>query len=339
MHHQAYELHAPHAGSSRVLQMRQTKLPVPAAGEVRVAIEATGVAYADIVMRRGLYEGAKPPVTPGYDLIGRVEEIGEGVAGLVVGQRVAGITVTGSYATHRNVDARWLVGAPETVDAASLVAATLNGVTAWQMLHRIASPAQGESILVHGAAGGVGTMLLDLARLDGIRALGAASPAKHDEISARGATPIDYTREDVSARAREVSGGVVAAFDHIGGAHARRVSMAALRPGGVTVLYGAYDATRDGKVRPLNIAKLMLGQRFSSFDLFRASQGIVGYSVAVWRDHRTTAYRHDLSQVLQRVGAGTIKPLVGATFPLAQAAQAHRALESRAVAGKVVLLT
>jgi NADPH:quinone reductase-like Zn-dependent oxidoreductase len=335
----AIEMHIPRKGPASVLTAIERRLPAPAADEVRVAIEAAGVAYADIMMRQGLYPGHKPPVTPGYDFVGRVEAVGIGVRGLAVGQRVAGVTATGSYATRRNVKAQWLAPAPEGVEAAQLVAVALNGVTAWQMLHRVANPAPGEWVLVHGAAGGVGTLLLDLARIAGIRAIGSASRGKADIIRARGGVPIDYRGEDVAARARALSdGGVVAAFDHIGGRHFKKVSMAALRPGGVGVLYGGYDATRGGKIRPLAVLDMLVNTGFSSFKLFGKGQGVVGYLMPVWRDARPTAYQQDLAAVLRLVAEGALSPLVGATFPLREAADAHRALETRSVAGKIVLL-
>ncbi|HEY0649472.1 medium chain dehydrogenase/reductase family protein [Phenylobacterium sp.] len=335
----AFEMHAPRKGPATVLRPLERRLPPPGPGEVRVAIEAAGVAYADIMMRQGLYAGQSAPVTPGYDFVGRVEAIGPGVAGLEAGQRVAGVTVSGSYATRRNVDARWLAHAPEGVDAAKLVAAVLNGVTAWQMFHRIASPAPGEWVLVHGAAGGVGSLLLDLARLAGVKAVGSASANKADVIRSYGAEPADYRSEDVAARTRALSGGgVVAAFDHLGGKHFKKVSMASLRPGGRGVLYGAYDMTRDGKVNPLAIAGLLLNASFSSLSLFGKGQGVVTYNCQPWRDARPLAYRQDLADVLTLVGDGALSPLIGATFPLRDAAQAQRALETRSVAGKIVLL-
>jgi NADPH:quinone reductase-like Zn-dependent oxidoreductase len=336
---QALEMHIPRKGPASVLTAVERRLPPPAAGEVRVAIEAAGVAYADIMMRQGVYAGHKPPITPGYDFVGRVEALGPGVDGLAVGQRVAGITVFGSYATRRNVKAAWLAQAPEGVDAARLVAAVLNGVTAWQMLHRIASPAAGEWVLVHGAAGGVGGLLLDLARLADVRAIGTASRGKADAIRQRGGEPIDYAAEDVVARTRALSGsGVVAAFDHLGGKHFKTVSMKALRPGGVGVFYGAYDTTRGGKVNPLAVADLLLNARFSSLGLFAKGQGVVAYSSEPWRDGRPSAYQADLATVLKLVADGVLTPLVGATYPLRAADKAHRALETRSVAGKIVLV-
>jgi len=335
----AIEMHVPRKGSADVLTPLQRRLPPPP-GEVRVAIEAAGVAYADIMMRQGVYAGQSPPVTPGYDFVGRIEAVGAGVTELAAGQRVAGVTVSGSYATRRNVNAQWLAPAPEGVDAAKLVAAVLNGVTAWQMFHRIASPAPGEWVLVHGAAGGVGNLLLELARIAGVKAIGAASASKAEVVRARGGEPVDYRAEDVAARARALSGGgVVTAFDHLGGKHFKKVSMAALRPGGVGVLYGAYDMTRDGKVNPLAIADLVMNASFSSLGLFGKGQGVVAYSAQPWRDGRPLAYQQDLAAVLKLVEDGVLSPLVGATFPLREAAQAHRALETRSVAGKIVLVT
>jgi NADPH:quinone reductase-like Zn-dependent oxidoreductase len=335
----AFEMHMPRKGPADVLVPLERRLSAPGAGEVRVAIEAAGVAYADIIMRQGIYPGWKPPLTPGYDFVGRIEALGPEVAGLEVGQRVAGVTIAGSYATRRNVDARWLVLAPESADAVQLVAATMNGLTAWQMFHRLTPAEPGEWVLVHGAAGGVGSLLLDFVRMAGVRAIGTASAGKASVVTAKGAEFIDYRTEDVVARALSISdGGVVAAYDHMGGKHFRSVSMRALRPGGVGVLYGGYDATRDGKLRLLAAADLVLNSIFSGYRLMARSQCVASYSVTVWRDERPSAYRRDLTQILSLVAEGKLSPLIGATYPLAEAANAQRALETRSVAGKIVLV-
>lgn len=336
---EAFEMHVSRSGDADVLEPRWVQLAPPGAGQVRVRIEAVGVAYADIVMRRGLYATAKPPVTPGYDFVGRVEAMGANATGWQVGQRVAGVTVSGSYADRRNVEARWLVPAPESVGADTLVAAVLNGVTAWQMLHRVAQIGVGDWILVHGAAGGVGSLLLDMAKHAGVHVVGTASGGKLQAVRSRGATALDYQSEDVATRARALSeGGVVAAFDHIGGRHVRKVSVPALKPTGVAVLYGGYDATRGGKAHPLAIADLVLNSRISAYALFGKSQGVVSYSVPAWRDLREQAYRSDLATVLKLVGDGALKPSIAEVIPLRDAAKAHRALETRSVTGKIVLL-
>lgn len=334
----AIEMHMPRTGPATVLQRREVTLPPPRPGEARMAIEATGIAYADIVMRQGLYPGVKTPATPGYDLIGRIEALGEGVTGFTVGQRVAALTVTGSYASRRNVEARWLTVAPEGADAGALVAAVLNGLTAWQMFHRVALAAPGEWVLIHGAAGGVGNLLLEMARNAGVRAIGTASAGKKAVVEARGGVHLDYAAGDVAARAREISGGgVVAAYDHIGGKHLKAVSVPALRQGGTAVLYGGYDATKGGKVNPGALVSMMLNNSLSAMKLFGESQGVVGYNVSYWRNARTEAYRQDLAAVLGAVAEGKITPLIGLDLPLAEAAKGQQALETASVAGKVVL--
>jgi len=335
----AFEMHMPRTGKAGVLTARQVTLPPPGAGEARVKIEAAGVAYADIVMRQGLYPGVKAPVTPGYDLIGRIEALGAGVEGFTVGQRVAALTVTGSYADRRNVEAKWLVPAPEGADARALVAAVLNGLTAWQMFHRVAVAAPGEWVLIHGAAGGVGNLLLEMARNAGVRAIGTASAGKKAVVEDRGGVHVDYAAGDVAAKVRDISGGgVVAAYDHIGGKHLKAVSMASLRQGGTALLYGGYDATRGGKVNPGALVGMMLSNGLSAMSLFGQSQGVVGYNVTSWRNARPEVYRQDLAAVLAAVAAGSIKPLIGATMTLDEAVEAHEALERAAVAGKIVLV-
>ncbi len=334
----AQEMHMARTGPAKVLKAREVTLAAPSAGEVRVAIEAAGIAFADIVMRQGLYPGVKAPVTPGYDLIGRVEALGPGVEGLTVGDRVAGLTVTGSYASRRNVEARWLVPAPEGVAAETLVAGVLNGLTAWQMFHRIAVAQPGEWVLVHGAGGGVGSLLLELARRAGVRAIGTASAGKRGVVEARGGVHLDYRAGDVAVAAREISsGGVVAAYDHIGGKHLKTVSIPALRSGGTAVLYGGYDATRGGKLRPGAVLDMLLNNSLSVLGLFSASQGVVGYNVTSWRDARPAAFRQDLTTVMDLIGSGELDPMVARVLPLSEAAEGQRLLEGATLAGKIVL--
>ena len=334
----AFEMHMTRTGGVEGLQGREVELPPHGPGQVRVAIEAAGVAFADIVMRTGLYPGVKAPVTPGYDFVGRIEWLGAAVEGFKVGQRVAALTVTGCYATHRNIDARWLVAAPEGPPAESLVAGVLNGLTAWQMFHRVAGSVAGEWVLVHGAAGGVGGLLLDLARLSGVKAIGTASAGKRAEVEAKGGVHVDYRAETVAARAVEISGGgVVAAFDHVGGPHLKTASLAALRSGGTAVLYGGYDATKGGKARPGAMLKMLLADRLSALKLFSESRGVVGYNVTSWRNARSEAYRQDLTQVLKLIGEGAIQPTIAKVLPLSEAGEAQALLQSAKLAGKIVL--
>jgi NADPH:quinone reductase-like Zn-dependent oxidoreductase len=339
MTNQALEMHVPHAGPPEVFVELERDLAPPAAGELRVAIEAAGVTHSDILSRLGRYSGQRLPVTPGNDFVGRVESIGEDVAGYVVGQRVAGTSLGGCYATRRNISASSVVTAPESTDAVSLVAATLNGVCAWQMFHRLANVESGEWVLVHGATGGVGSMLLDIARLAGANVIGTASAKKALAVTSRGGVHVDYDSEDVAARARSISdGGVVAAFDHVGGKHLIEVSMSALRPGGMAVLYGLYNLTRNENPPPDAIADLMLNDKLSGTQMFTQSKSYAGYILTPWSTQRPAAYKRDMQQVLGLVSEGKLSPLIAATFPLQEVAKAHRAMESRSMTGKIVLV-
>ena len=335
----AQEIWVPRNGGSQLLEVRSVKIPAPDAGQVTVRIEAAGVAYADIAMRVGTYPGVKAPFVAGYDFVGRIVAVGNGVEGFAAGDRVGGITVTGCYASLRNVDASLLVKAPERCDAAKLVAATLNGLTALQMLRRVTAPERGEWILVHGASGGVGSLLLDLAALAGIRTIGTCSARHMEWVSARGGVAIDYSDTDFLDRILDISGGgVVAAYDHIGGRHFRKRSMAALRDGGVGVLYGAYEVNRGGRFRPAALVSLLAGGRYSPLGLVSSSKGIVTYLADAMVRHRVETYRADMASVFAMVDNGTLDPIVGTRLPLERAAEAQIMLENRAVSGKIVLI-
>jgi NADPH2:quinone reductase len=183
-------------GGPEVLKCVEEHLPKPGAGEVRVKILAAGIAFADVLMRRGLYPGTpKFPFTPGYDLVGNIDALGDAVSQFVIGQRVAALTMIGGYSRYTVVPAGRLVPVPDGLDPAEAVSLVLNYVTAYQMLHRVAKLREGQRVLIHAAAGGVGTAALQLGRLAGLEMFGTASKAKHQLVASLGATPIDYRSE------------------------------------------------------------------------------------------------------------------------------------------------
>ena len=206
-------------GGPEVLQWLEDDLPAPAPGEVRVKILASGVAYADLLMRRGLYPGTPPfPFTPGYDIVGDIEASGPDVTGFQVGQRVAALTMTGGYGRFTNVLASHLVAVPDGLDPAEAVSLVLNYVTAYQMIHRVAQLREREKLLVHSAAGGVGTAALQLGKVVGLVMFGTASKPKHPLLTGLGATPIDYRSENFVERIRQLApDGLDGVFDPIGG--------------------------------------------------------------------------------------------------------------------------
>src|ERR1700742_650057 len=216
---QATEIVLPGVGAPETLEIHTRELPAPAPGQAVVRVEATGVSFAEQQMRRGKYYDQPPfPFVPGYDLVGVVEAAGPGVDAILVGTRVAVLTKVGGWASHVLVDAATVVPVPDGVDPAEAETVVLNGITAWQMLHRKARVRAGQTILVHGANGGVGTTLVQLARLADVRVIGTASPRHHDRLRELGVIPIDY-HADVPAAVRALApAGVDAVFDHLGGA-------------------------------------------------------------------------------------------------------------------------
>jgi NADPH:quinone reductase-like Zn-dependent oxidoreductase len=320
----------PGVGEPETLQPQLRDLPAPGPGQTVVRVEATGVSFAEQQMRRGkYYDQPAFPFVPGYDLVG-VDE--------ATGQRVAALTKIGGWAQHVVLDSADLVPVPAGVSAADAETVVVNGITAWRMLHRVAKVRPGQTIVVLGANGGVGSTLAQLARHAGIHVIGTASTAHHERLRALGVTPIDYRTEDVPARVRALAPhGVAAVFDHVGGPGVAD-SWRMLARGGALVCYGT-AATRDvpGNSRwPVLklVAQLFVwnvapnGRRASFFNLWAGVRNRARFRAEV---------REDLSQVLALLAAGAISAQVARTFPLREAAAALRFAEAGGLAGKVVI--
>lgn len=321
-------------GGPETLKYIEEDLPEPGRGEVRVRILAAGVAYADVLMRRGLYPGTPaPPFSPGYDLVGEIDALGEGVTDFAVGRRVGALTVRGAYARFAVVPAELLVPVPETLDPAEAVCLILNYVTAYQMLHRVAKVSSGQRILIHGAAGGVGTALLQLGSLHGLTMYGTASKPKHGAIAAAGGIPIDYKTENFSIRVRELSpGGVDAVFDPVGGTNWWR-SYRLVRPGGALVCYGVSKVVTSGKIAGAG--------SFLLLEILKAipdGRRCGWYNITNLRKAQPDWFRADLKILFELLAERKIQPLVASRLPLRQAAKANEQLERADFAGKIVLL-
>src|SRR5689334_21450355 len=247
-------------GDPEKLEVIDAPLPTAGPGEVRVRVLASGLEYTDVLIRRHLYPQTmhrRPPFVLGYDLVGEVDELGEGVSGFRLGERVADMTVLGSNAAYRTLRADRLTRVPTGVDAAEAAALILSWTTAYQLLHRAARTQRGERVLVQGAAGAVGQALLVLGRLAGLELWGTARGAHAALIRELGATPIDYQREDFT---RVLPGGFDVVFDGIAEDGYRR-SFTALKRGGLLCAYG-YSAGVQAQRRMLTmlmwIARLYL---------------------------------------------------------------------------------
>lgn len=325
-------------GGPEVLRVVERDVPEPGPGEVRVRVLASGIAFADVLMRHGKYPGVpKPPFTPGYDVVGEVEKPGAGVAGVEVGTRVAALTQIGGNAQSVVLSADELVSVPDGVDATEAASLTLNYVTAYQMLYRVAKVEPGERVLVHGAAGGVGTAMLQLGRLHGLEMYGTASAGKHELVSKLGATPIDYRAEDFVQRTLSLTGdGVDAVFDPIGGRHLAR-SWKTLRRGGRLVGYGMASTVGTGGLVTAGILAGTMG-RVALRDALPNGKKADFYVILGFKKKHPEAFKEDLSLLLGLLAEGEIQPVVAERLPLEDAARAHGLMENAGVRGKIVLL-
>jgi NADPH:quinone reductase-like Zn-dependent oxidoreductase len=317
-------------GGPEVLQPVDLAVVEPGPGELRVRVRACGVGATDLIMLTGSYAFApKLPVVGGYEIAGIVEALGVGVSGFHVGQRVAALTVHGGFAEILVRGAAHFVPIPDEVSDVDAASVILNYVSAWQMIHRMAKIQPGQTALVTGAGGGVGTAILQLLKLAGVKTWGAASVSKHGLVARLGATPVDYQAGPIDRliRACEPSG-VDVAFDAIGGANIRKC-LRAVRRGGTVVGYGFMAA--DGTLAKAGMfLDLFAGARL------RGRRGTF-YGISLWYRRDPKPFHEDLPKILALLARRQLKPVIAATFPLREARKALELLATGRVEGKIVL--
>jgi NADPH:quinone reductase-like Zn-dependent oxidoreductase len=321
-------------GGPDVLQAIEEPIPAPAEGEIRLRTLAAGVSAFDVMLRSVSFPGfPKTPFTPGVDVVGVVDDLGEGVEGFDVGQTVAALLESGgAYAEYVCIPARLAVPVPAGVDPAAAVCVVANYLTAHVMMHQVAQVKEGQRILVHGAAGGTGSALLELGGLAGLEMYGTASGHNHDVVQSFGAVPIDYRSEDFVARVRELTGaGVDVVFDQIGGTRQIWRSYRALRKGGRLIWFGVTASkNRGGWVIP--------GSLIARTFVALLPDGKKAPLVPTASPKNIERYPETLRKLLDLVADRTLSPLVNERVPVLRAARAHEILESGKYAGKVVLV-
>jgi len=335
-----------HYGGPDALQVVEEACPEPKDGEVRVRVLAAGVSMPDIMAREGVHPETPPvPYTPGWDLVGEVDRLGNGVSRIEPGQIVAAMPIHGAYAEFVCLPQSELVPVPSGLDVAEAVSVVLNYITAYQMLHRSAKVKPGQRVLFHGASGGVGTALLQLGRLAELEMYGTCSSRGASTVSDLGGVPIDYGNQDYVKEIRRLtSEGVDAVFDPIGGAHLWH-SRKALRPGGRVVGYGnttslrgeglGSDRTgRRNRLHGVPIYALYIAGGW----LLPGRKRIVPYSIQTLKRLRPESFRRDLIALFDLLQQQKIKPLIAQRFPLVEARQAQELLGKGGVIGKIVLV-
>jgi NADPH2:quinone reductase len=333
-------------GGPEELRVVEEERPQPKDGEARVKVLAAGVSLPDVMMREGIHpETPRVPFTPGWDVVGVVDAVGGGIGEIKPGQLVAALPIFGAYTEYICLPQGDLVPVPPGVDAAEAVSLILNYVTAYQMLHRSAKVIPGQRVLIHGAAGGVGSALLQLGQLAGLEMYGTCSSRTAATVSELGGIPIDYQHQDFVQEIRRLTkDGVDVVFDSLGGTHIWR-SRNALRRGGRVVAYGLTGTLRSGR---LASGRSGGRHRFRALGIFAVyivgswllpgRKRVVPYSIQWLMRAKPEWFRRDLARLFELLREHKIKPLIAARLPLAEARRAHELLGKGGVTGKIVLV-
>lgn len=335
-----------HYGGPDALHVVEEECSEPKDDEVRVKILAAGVSLPDVLAREGIHpETPRVPYTPGWDLVGTVDQIGEGVSGFEQGQTVAAMPISGCYAQYVCLPQHKFIPVPAGLDPAEAVAVVLNYITAYQMLHRSAKVKPGQRVLIQGASGGVGTAFLQLGRLAGVEMYGTCSAQAADVVEELGATPIDYRNSDFVKEIHRLTGdGVDVVFDGIGGDNLWR-SREALCKGGRMVIYGFQAKLQGGRLAAAKPGgrhpfreSAILGWYILRNWFLPGRKSMAPYSIQWLMRLKPAWFRQDLLTLFDLLKQHKIKPLIARRLPLYQARQAHELLGSGGVIGKIVLL-
>ena len=333
-------------GGPEVLRVLERPDPQVGPGEVRIAVKAAGINFADTMARVGLYPDApKPPCVMGYEVAGTIESLGAGVTDFAVGDRVMAGTRFGGQAELISVPADQVLPLPDRLSFEQGAAFPVNYGTAYAALIIMGSLREGDRVLIHAAGGGVGIAATQIARNAGAgKILGTASPSKHDAIREQGVTdPIDYRSQDFAAEAMRITSaeGVDLVIDALGPTSFRK-DYRLLRPGGRLVMYGLSEVTKEsGRDIPAalkSLAKMPLATLpwWKSLALMNENKGVFGLNMLKWWDREGSLDR--LTEPLMAdLEAGRLEPVVAESFPFERAGEAHEFIAQRRNVGKVVL--
>jgi NADPH:quinone reductase-like Zn-dependent oxidoreductase len=333
-------------GGPEVLEVQERPDPLPGPGEVRVAVRAAGVNFAETMARVGLYPDApKPPCVLGYEIAGEIESVGEGVSDRRPGERVMGGTRFGGQAELVTVPANQVLPLRERLSFEQGAAFPVNYGTAYAALIMMGGLRKGDRVLIHAAAGGVGIAAVQVARNAGAEIFGTASPQKHEAICAQGVDhPIDYRGKDFAAEVMDLTAGegVDLIIDPLGPASFRK-DYRLLRPGGRLVMFGLSEASKAGSrsipaaLRSLLAMPLATMPWWKSLALMNENKGVFGLNMLSWWDREGNLDRVT-EPLMADLEAERLEPLVAAAFPFERAGEAHEFIAQRRNVGKVVLL-
>jgi synaptic vesicle membrane protein VAT-1 len=324
------------------LEVREAADPEPSPAQVRIRVRAAGLNFADVMAAQGLYPDApKPPCVVGYEVAGVVDALGDGTQGFAVGERVLALTHFGGHADVVCVPAEQVLPMPDAMGFEEAAAMPVTYLTAYHILFRVAGVRPGERVLVHMAAGGVGTAVLQLCRtVEDLEVFGTASAGKHDVLKAEGcAHPIDYHATDYAAEVRRLTGGegVDIVLDPLGGQDWRK-GLKLLRPCGRLVAYGFANLASGQRRRPVRLVSQVAGiPLLTPLQLMNQNRTVSGVNIGhLWG--QIAVLREELQAVLALWEHGSVKPLIDGTYPFAEAPTAHRRILQHQNTGKIVLI-
>ena len=328
-------------GDRNTLEVRESPTPEPKAGEVRVKVERAGLNFADVSARSGLYPDAPPPpCVVGYEVSGVVEALGEGVTAPALGTRVMAMTRFWGQAEYAVVPAAQALPIPDAMSFDDAAAIPVNYLTAYHMLFRVAPVRPKERVLVHMAAGGVGTAALQLLKtVPGVESFGTASASKHDHLRAMGCTyPIDYRTMDYEAEVRRITDGkgVDIVLDALGGNDLRK-GYRLLRPAGRLVAFGFANAQGPGGRDLLKLAGAFLRTPFfHPLQLMGDNRAVIGVNLGhLWDEQEML--QEELAELLRLYDVGVVKPVIDGVYSFDQCRDAHARIEDGKNVGKVLL--
>lgn len=330
-------------GEVEVMAVREVPLPEPRSGQVRIRVEAAGVNFADVMMRRGLYPDApKLPAVAGYEVAGTVDAVGEGVEAGLVGKSVVAMCNFGGYSEFVCLPRNLVWDLPAGVPFEAAAAVPVNYLTAWQMVRVMAPVSAGDVVLIHSAAGGVGQAVIQLCRQVGAQVMGSASSGKHADLKAQGLTHVFDSRKPGFAREiREVTGGhgVDVALEP---RHGRWImeSYRSLAKCGRLVLFGFSSAAvgkRSGTLSALRTLAQVPWFQLNPIRLMNDNKSIAGVNLGrMWDQQERTA--DWMNELLGMLADGRIAPVIDGVYSFEDAGLAHRRLEDRLNVGKVILV-
>lgn len=331
-----------HGDSKDAFDIRETEIPKIEDDEVIIKVHAIGLNFADVLARRGLYPDApKNPAVLGYDVAGVIHSKGKAVSHVEIGQRVAALTRFGGYTEYAKTFAEGVAVIPDNISFEEATALATQGCTAYYCAEESVQLHAGDNVLVHAAAGGVGSILVQYAKHKGCKVYGTASAKKQDFLRELGVdVPIDYTSQnfdEIISKDLMEDQQLDVIFDSIGGSVFKK-GMKTLGQGGRMVTYGAASQMDKGKKSLIATLKVGLGFGiFSPIALLMKSQSIISVNMLRIADHRKQIFKHVFEQVMDLSGQGILKPKVGKVFNVDEFAEAHTFLEQRKSIGKVVV--